>query len=342
MSQLEPIYFSIIIPVKWKGDYLEPALHSIAKQTYPYFEVLILLDKSSIENGTVAWLQDQKIVPVTLHVSYQEFGIAENWGRIKDIDKKPYMTIMGYDDLLYPNFLEQMASSIQEHPEGSLFQAHFDLIDAKGNKMGDCKPMLSEYNASQFMEAMIRFSITQMATGYVFRSSDYNEIGGIPTQYPNIIYADIDLFLQLSLRGKVHVLPDTLFAFRWHQSTTRTSKLETLLQALNLFADQLAQWKQTTPAFANSIEFYAGDYLLKEYRSLAHSSLRLTKQERGQYSVQYFMNSFKNAYQKIYQSKPPALFNDWSWFLAWCIDEVAPLRELFRQWRNKRSKPIIL
>ncbi|MCU0337911.1 MAG: hypothetical protein MUF12_08675, partial [Sediminibacterium sp.] len=58
-------------------------------------------------------------------------------------------------------------------------------------------------------------------------------------------------------------------------------------------------------------------------------------------SVLYFMYSFKNAYQKIYQSKSPALFNDWSWFFAWCIDQIAPLRELFRKWRNKRSKPII-
>ena len=341
MSQQAPIFFSIILPVKWKGDYLEPALQSIAQQTYPHFEVIVLLDKSSIENGTVAWLQEQKIVPVTLHVSYQELGIAENWGRIKDIEKKPYMTIMGYDDLLYPNFLEQMAACIQEHPESSLFHAHFDLINAKSNSIGKCKPMQSEYNASQFMEAMIRFTITQMATGYIFKSSDYDEIGGIPTHYPNIIYADIDLFLQLSLKGKVQVLPDTLFAFRWHQSTTRTSKLETLLQALNLFGEQLAKWKQTIPEFATAIEHYADEYLLKEYRSLAHSSLRLTKQERGLYSVQYFMQSFKNAYQKIYQSKAPSLFNDWSWFLAWCIDVIAPLRELFRQWRNKRSKPII-
>lgn len=341
MSQRDPIYFSIILPVKWKGDYLEPALQSIAQQTYPHFEVIILLDKSSIENGTVAWLQEQKIVPVTLHVSYQELGIAENWGRVKDIEKKPYMTIMGYDDILYPNFLEQMAAIIREHPESALFHAHFDIIDAKGNKTGNCKPMLTEYDSSKFMEAMIRFSITQMATGYIFRSSDYDQIGGIPTHYPNIIYADIDLFLQLSLKGKVQVLPDTLFAFRWHQSTTRTSKLETLLQALHLFAEQLAKWKQTTPAFSTSIELYADEYLLKEYRSLAHTSLRLTRQERGQYSVKYFMDSFKKAYIKIYQTNAPNLFNDWGWFLAWCIDHISPLRELFRKWRLKRIRAII-
>jgi hypothetical protein len=42
------------------------------------------------------------------------------------------MTILGHDDVLYPDYLSVIDDLIKKHPEASLYQTHFNFIDEKG------------------------------------------------------------------------------------------------------------------------------------------------------------------------------------------------------------------
>ena len=228
-------HFSIIIPFKTGKTYLLDCLHSVIEQDYPHFDIIILADNTSnIDDAldAVHALQNSKI---SIQASDQNIDILQNWGRIKDLNKNEYMTILGYDDVLEKTFLSTINDLINHHPEASLYHTHFNYIDSKSGFIKVCQPLPSCLNASAYLEYALNEKIDIMATGYVFKSSDYDALGGIPTHYPNLIYADLQLWLDLTQKSYLAIDPSTQFSFRIHASTTKTSKDKILLDAFILF-----------------------------------------------------------------------------------------------------------
>src|SRR5205823_3325049 len=60
-------------------------------------------------------------------------GIEDNWKRILELDLSEYMTILGQDDVLYPEFLQEIASLIEANADASLYHTRFDFIDSAGD-----------------------------------------------------------------------------------------------------------------------------------------------------------------------------------------------------------------
>jgi hypothetical protein len=85
--------------------------------------------------------------------------------------------------------------------------------------------------------------ISIMATGYVCKTADYIKIGGIDTRYPNLIYADLQLWIDLIEIKYLVTSPDSCFNFRLHASTTKTSKDKILIEALMVFVSYLMKLK---------------------------------------------------------------------------------------------------
>ncbi|MEY2902776.1 MAG: hypothetical protein RLY89_1882, partial [Bacteroidota bacterium] len=190
--------FSIIIPFKTGKTYLRECLHSALLQTHDDFEMIILADNTSNQDGALDAVIALKDPRIRIEASTENLNILENWGRIKDLTKKEFMTILGYDDLLSKDFLKLISSMIQEDPEASLYHTHFNYIDAEGNTIKPCLPLPERLSADLYLALSLEDKISVMATGYVFRSEDYDRLGGIPTNYPNLIYADLQLWIALS------------------------------------------------------------------------------------------------------------------------------------------------
>ena len=98
--------FSIILPVKNGGDYVKECVDSILKQSYTDFNVFILDNNS--DDGTLQWLQTIKDSRITIIPSSVSLSMEANWGRIKELPKHEYMTIIGHDDLFHEHYLQEM------------------------------------------------------------------------------------------------------------------------------------------------------------------------------------------------------------------------------------------
>src|SRR5436853_206744 len=122
--------FSIILPVRNGGEYVKECVQSILQQTHSNFN-LIVLDNNSTD-GTVEWITSLNENRIIVYRSERSLTIEENWGRIKEVPKNEFMTMIGHDDLLYPHYLQEMDTLIAKHPQASLYQAHFAFIDASG------------------------------------------------------------------------------------------------------------------------------------------------------------------------------------------------------------------
>lgn len=100
--------FSIVIPVKKGKRLLQKCIESIFSQTIQKYEIIVLTDSTTNEDGTLDWLKSLRVNNLRIVESDTSLDIQQNWGRILGLTKAKYFTILGYDDILYPNYLEVM------------------------------------------------------------------------------------------------------------------------------------------------------------------------------------------------------------------------------------------
>lgn len=283
--------FSIIIPFKTGKTYLRQCLHSALLQSHDDFDIIILADNTSNQDGALDSVMALKDPRIRIEAASENLNILENWGRIKDLVKKEYMTILGYDDLLSKDFLKLINSMIQEDPGASLYHTHFNYIDAEGNNIKPCLPLPERLSADLYLALSLEDKISVMATGYVFRSEDYDRLGGIPTNYPNLIYADLQLWIALSSISYLKVSPEIAFSFRIHASVTKTSKNRIILEAFVVYLKYLKQLQDSNALFESALKNWGQDFVNNSTRALVHRLLKTEKKYRDQLSIQEIFNT---------------------------------------------------
>jgi hypothetical protein len=152
-----------------------------------------------------------------------------------------------------------------------------------------------------------------MATGYVFRSEDYDRMGGIPTNYPNLIYADLQLWIELSRISYLKVSPKIAFSFRIHASVTKTSKNRIIMDAFIMYLKYLKQLQNTSPSFDATLKNWGQEFVNNSTRALVHRLLKTEKKYRDQLSI-----------QEIFQNLEPAVLDLGLAFLPKQIKGIQP------------------
>jgi len=331
--------FSIIIPFKTGKHYLLDCLQSVLAQDYPHFEIIILADITSNTDDALHAISDLKNPKITVQLSDKNLDILQNWGRIKDLDKKEYMTILGYDDILSKGFLSCINNLINTNPDASLYHTHFNYINSNSEAIKKCQPLPTQMTASDYLEYTLKESIDIMATGYVFRSKDYDAIGGIPTSYPNLIYADAQLWIELSKKGHLVVDPSIQFSFRIHSSVTKTSKDKILLDAFILFLDYLNGLKQEADNYKLAIQSNLTAFAESTTKAMAHRLLRTPKMNRQGLTIDKVTNEIAEKCMQMEVSYTP--FKIKSIQIARFIETTPLLNELFLLFKRIYKKPVL-
>ena len=331
--------FSIIIPFKTGKHYLLDCLQSVLAQDYPHFEIIILADITSNTDDALHAISDLNNPKISVLLSDKNLDILQNWGRIKDLDKKEYMTILGYDDILSKGFLSCINNSINTNPDASLYHTHFNYINSNSEAIKKCQPLPTQMTASDYLEYTLKESIDIMATGYVFRSKDYDAIGGIPTSYPNLIYADAQLWIELSKKGHLVVDPSIQFSFRIHSSVTKTSKDKILLDAFILFLDYLKGLKQESANFELIIQSNLTAFAESTTKAMAHRLLRTPKINRQGLTIDKVTNEIAGKCKQM--EVPYSPFKIKSIQIARFIETTPLLNELFLIFKKIYKKPVL-
>jgi glycosyltransferase involved in cell wall biosynthesis len=231
--------FSVVIPTHNGEAYLAAAIDSVLSQTYPHFDILVLEHESTDRTREI--VRSYADPRVHLHATDTPQTIESNWARILTLDLAEYLTILGHDDLLYPDFLHEITQLITQRPDASLYITHFDVIDAQGRVLRPCKPIPTWETGEAFMRARQHFQRDIFGTGYVMRSADYIGMGGFPP-FARLYFSDDYTFYRLAdLAGKA-CSPRSLFGYRYHpHSESYMSGLEILADATQQFMAALEQ-----------------------------------------------------------------------------------------------------
>ena len=263
--------FSIILPVRNGGHLLKECVQSIFKQTCQNFNLLVLDNNST--DGTLQYLQNLNDERISIYPSLTDLTIVENWARILLIQKNEFITLIGHDDILYHNYLSDIIELIKLYPDAGLYQTHFNYIDANGKIIKPCKPMACIQTIDEFIAAQMNQTIDSMGTGYMMRSKDFDMLGGMPTNYPNLIFADFELWMRLTQLSYKATSDKFCFSYRIHSSVSKTTNGEAYADAFNryvLFLSTLLKDKKIKKA----IEAKGHKFLMYFCQSLSHRILK--------------------------------------------------------------------
>lgn len=333
------VKFSVILPVRNGGEYIKECVNSILSQTFQNFN-LIILDNCSTD-GTTEWLASLQHEKIIIYTSDRSLSIEENWARITTVPKNEFITLIGHDDILYPDFLKNIDKLVTAYPAAGLYHTHFHFIDANTKIIRNSRPMNQFYSFNDLLTAFLTRSVDSMGTGYVMRSKDYDAAGGIPVQYPNLLFADFSLWLTMAAHGGMAVSQEIAFAFRVHKSTTGTSQDAKLHAGLALYVEHLYSLKQKNADAAAIIDKYAAGLLLFYCKGFSHRLLRTSLQTRHNLTVDRFIGSTKKLASLLgvqEQYKPEAII---SIRAAKLIDSNVVLRNFFLLFKRIFDKPFL-
>jgi glycosyltransferase involved in cell wall biosynthesis len=331
--------FSIILPVRNGGEYVKECAKSILSQTYRDFN-FIVLDNCSTD-GTAEWLESLKDPRIVIYRSDRSLSIDENWARAVGVPKNEYITLIGHDDVLESNYLEVMEKLITKYPDASLFQTHFSLIDSQSKIIRPSRPMQAVENAESFLASIMTKKFDIVGTGFLMRSADYDRLGGIP-DYPGLLFADYELWLNLTRFGYKATAEENCFSFRIHQSATTTSSDKKIQDAFERFVKYL-QHIQASGAEYRKVIFENGDaFLLSECKAMCHRLLRTPRQNgTTELSVKNTIDTFIEYANKLIPGKPFDPLKESSIKLAALIDKSKLGRSLFLMFKKMYSKPVL-
>lgn len=230
---------SVIVPNYNYADHLLQRLRSIAGQTYPIYELIVLDDAStdrSVETINTFRAEHSEL-DTELSINGQNSGsVFRQWAKGVSRSRGDLVWIAEADDFAEPGFLEELVSSFAD-PSLVLAYSQSRQIDGKGHVLADdyidytrdvSDDWLSDYTKdgqTEIGEAMSIKNTIPNVSAVVFRraaiSKAIAEIGDELFSYR--IAGDWLLYLRVLLQGKVRFSPKRLNWHRRHaQSVTRS------------------------------------------------------------------------------------------------------------------------
>ena len=329
--------FSIILPVRNGGSLVRECVASILSQKIQDFELIVLENAST--DSTVQDIQQFNDARIKIVSSNKPLTIEENWHRALEVPKAEFMTLIGHDDILDEGYLTIMNELIRKHPTASLYQCHFRYINQKGEDIGSCQPMAEEQDPKLALHNFLRNKTDLMGTGFMMRSKHYNLVGGIP-QYPNLLFADLELWINLSRLSYLAVDPSTGFSYRKHQHATTSSSSDlTYLAAFDRLVAFLSKMEENGGELAEIIHQDSGFFLSAYCQGITHRILRTPKDKRKTPNVEQVINKFREYGRFLHIDRFEPL-DSRKIRAGKVVDNNLVLHRLFLLMRSVYSKPV--
>lgn len=213
--------FIIYLPVRNGGHYVDAAIASVLAQSHAAWRLVVLENASTDDTAErLARVRDPR---VTVVPTDRPLSMHANWHRAHDLmadePANRLVTILGHDDLFHPDFLADVARLVAEHPNASLYQTLFDLIDENDGRTRPCRPIPEEEGWTSMLGQLCWSLRDSFGTGYVFRAGDWRRVGGIP-DLPMLLFSDWLAFARLTRLSYKACTLTSRFSYRRHLAST--------------------------------------------------------------------------------------------------------------------------
>ena len=194
------------------GPYLPEVLASLAAQTYPNLEVLVIDDGSTCPSSVRVFSEQQALYPQFRFVSQANAGpgAARNRGLAEATGE--YFITVDADNVCRPNMVECFARAIIGRPELSAFTCF--LIGFRQSEDIRQNRFCFEYCPTGGPHVMASFENVYGDTNAIFRTADLRAVSGYETDR-STPWEDWETFVKMVNRGyRIDVIPELLFYYR--------------------------------------------------------------------------------------------------------------------------------
>lgn len=205
---------SIIMPTRNRRRLLSEAVASVLVQEGANWELIIVDDASTDQTRDyIASLNDVRVFS-TRHDEVRRVSAARNTGLA--MARGDYVMFVDDDDLLRPNAVAALSASLDAHPDACAASAACRLYHEDGDSSRVYRPS-KVYSRNIWRELL--FGWWSNSGQNIYRTAIVREIGGFDTELNAA--EDRWLWLQVSKRGNVCLIPATTLEYRQHfgQST---------------------------------------------------------------------------------------------------------------------------
>lgn len=213
--------FSICIPA-YKSRHLKECIQSILQQSLEDFELIILNDCSPHPVGEIVGsFEDPRISYFENEKNVGSVDLVDNWNKCLGLATGEFIIIMGDDDLLCPDYLEEFSSLMSIFPDLEVYHCRSLVID----ELGDAVMLTPALPQFEHVYDAIWHRLHQLRSNYisdfVYRTSSLRSRGGfykLPLAWGS---DDISAFMASADKGIAHT-NHPVFQYRSH-STSITS-----------------------------------------------------------------------------------------------------------------------
>jgi glycosyltransferase involved in cell wall biosynthesis len=235
-------FFSIIIPLYNKAQFIEETLQSVIDQDFLDFEIIIIDDGSTDDSvKIVKQFNDPRIVLIT----QENVGVSEARNNGISIAKGTYIALIDADDFWYSNHLTALKHQINQFPDAGLYCNKYEVYLSEHTKRK------AEFNFNYNTECLIvkdyfRASIINSVawtSAVAFSKDKFNAVGGFNTDLDTS--EDLDLWIKMALRYPVSFNPCLTMSYKYYIDDSLTKKETNLvrLRFINSYAAEEAKNK---------------------------------------------------------------------------------------------------
>lgn len=223
-------FVSVIIPNYNHAEYLDQRIQSVLNQTYQYFEVIILDDKSTDNSREV--IEKYRGNPRISHIEYNEVNSGstfKQWHKGFELVKGDLIWIAESDDYCESYFLENMIEQYLNHSNDnvSFVFCVSNFVDENGNyllKYPHINSSYVKYDSREFIRNfMARGTVVVNASAVLFSKKHAQAIN---RQYESFKATGDSLFwIEMAEIGNVVCLRDAMNYFRQHNNKVSPRKI---------------------------------------------------------------------------------------------------------------------
>jgi glycosyltransferase involved in cell wall biosynthesis len=187
-------FFSVIIPIYNKENFIENTLKSVFNQTFSDFEVILINDGSTDSSQEkILQFKDSRIK----YYSKENAGVssARNYGIEKALSD--YITFIDADDYWYPHFLQEISKNICLFPDLKIFSAAIEIEILKRVFPSSYSIVKTDnYEIVNYFDASSKQSVISSSSA-VFHKSVFEKTGGFDTDLKS--GEDTDMWIRIGL-----------------------------------------------------------------------------------------------------------------------------------------------
>lgn len=214
---------SVIMSVYNGESYLEEAIESVKKQTYPNWELIVINDCSKDRTEEILRRFEEEDTRICVHTNEVNLRLPASLNKALSFARGKYIARMDADDICMPERLEKQVQFMETHPEVSLSSSRFMTLKngviASGGCGGKCD--------HDSIKARLLITNPILHPGVIAKSEVLKEL-----RYDETLTCteDLELWTRMVRKGyRVEIQPEYLMIYRLHdKQITSTTKIKQL------------------------------------------------------------------------------------------------------------------